>query len=1076
MTDTPEENNKEESNKIENALAKFEKLKQAAVTGSKKLKIVAAGVFLVFVVMGFFPMMIDNTELRVAIEAKAKEILQSDIQVNGDVKFSLVPFPSVTLENVLVKGFRPKESERVYNIFIKSLKFKFSLFNHDKITGIEVRYPILQSYFFQENLAEEDLTYDDIFTNLSNKILTKSDKKSKKISSSIGSSIISLDKIKAGDSEWLSKVKFSVIGATLIFYDRNDEKRQIDALSGRVRFGQDKIAASGKFGSEDSINDFNLSLVFNSDSKKPDSFLKIFSPFSAVVIDGNISSGNEGFMSSFKGKVSVEILDLREFYRSYLNNNEAAFGKIKSSSKPITISGEIDLLDGEMGVGNMVIDSDLLKGRGEAAISLNQKNLLVDVSLDLDRVDIDSIWSSDPVKFEIPTLDKLTSIFGIDNIEDVVVVNKNEAKKVEGNVEKSSIVEDEKKEEVVQDDKGDSSKIIKNIYLAAEIQAKEVVYRGTLLTDAQTYLTLSPKKELMILPMTIRVPGEGLFRISGVFDGSVAYPKFVGHCDMSGSRLKDLVYWFDLESQNFKPDNLGEYVMFADVLMIPNLMKFGNVYLSLNKDQSKIIGDFEIDNSDKIPLIVSNLKVSSINLDDYYISSNSNSYLSSGTLLTKLLWLNDIGLKNKVNIFFENVVYQNKKYRDQSFKATVSRGYVNIDEFSLKNDEFDFKSSLKIDISNESPLFELKIDSPYFYHKTPAPAPIKDEKGNLVQISTFRPKTIFERFFSLPSFEGFKGNVILNFKDLEVDDFVASNLTFGGAINNGEISNAQFEADMYDGHLSCKGLLSLKGSKVINGNITLSNANVEWLLSDIINCEEIDGVTNITANLNSVGTSKKEFLGNLRGVVNFGVSAPKVDSYGINSLISKMIAPVKYAQELKDPEKILFNEDDHSLFKAVNGSIDFDGDKGSKISAKVAGTAINSVLSGKIDPANNSGDLNYNSIFLVGTKQKPVPINISTNLKGDFSSMAHSTNLDQVKQYLGLMKVPPKPKVAEEVPDDTKKETEANSADNADPAVQQISQKRINDIVKKSSLINVQDMGVPAVKLPPQDQLPPANQ
>jgi hypothetical protein len=1058
-----ENSNPEEISKLGKLFEKF----GGKFLKSKVVKIFFAGFFLIFFGLSFFPILLNNEKLRDDIEQRLKVALKNDIQINGDVKFSILPFPSITMENILLKNFQDSESERIYNLFIKSVQIKFSFFNHSEIEELKMSYPIVQTYISrQKDEGYDDISYEDVFGNLSEKFLTKSDKKSKKINSAIGSKIFSFGKIK--DSQILDrqKINLSVIGGTALIYDKNDERRQIDALNFNLKSNKNRIVASGRFGSENIENSFDLLAKFGSESKKPDSFLTIASPFSLIKLEGNIASENKGFLSNFDGKILVQIDGLRDFYKSYINNNETAFGKIKSGTKPIKISGDVRAENGNIAINNLLIISDLIGGKGEVEISLSQKTPVVNLDLDLDKVDLDSIWSAEAVKFEMPKIGKIASFFGVDNLSDFEMITKKRQEKKDA-ILKSSILGEKPSEEPESEEVEPinvSNNQLKNFHLSAEISVKEVKYYDRILTDAQIYLTLSPKGEMMILPMTIHIPGGGLFIMNGVFEGNSTYPKFIGHFDLSGKSLKEICYWFNLDARNFKPDNLNEYRLVSDIMMIPNLIKFGSLYLNLNKDQSEFFGEMSIDSSEKIPEISTQLKISNINLDDYITFAGSSSYLSPGSLLTKFLWLNDISTNNKVDLFFDKVTYKDTKFLDQSFKGSLSRGYVNINELSLKSDDFAFTAAFKVDISNEVPQFELKVDSQYLYHQTPVPAPIKDEKGDLIKTSIFKPKSLFDNFFSLPSFEGFKGNISFKVNELEVDDFFADNFAFNGIINNGDIEKADLKADIFEGKLSYQGAVSLKREKTINGSLSLNNATVEWLLHDIVGLETVDGIVNIAANFNSIGSTKKEFLKNLRGSAKFNVNSPKVTSYGLNDLISKMLAPRKYSQELRDPEKILFNQSSNSVFKSASGSLDFDGSGDGKIASKIAGTAVNSVLLGKINLVENSGELNFNTIFLVGTKQKPAPINISTNLRGDLSEMVKSTNIDQVKQYLGLIKTVTKIKEEQEIKENRGGMREVGEDSNT-VITPQVDQGRINEIIKRSSLIKPEDMGISSDQL-----------
>jgi hypothetical protein len=122
-------------------------------------------------------------------------------------------------------------------------------------------------------------------------------------------------------------------------------------------------------------------------------------------------------------------------------------------------------------------------------------------------------------------------------------------------------------------------------------------------------------------------------------------------------------------------------------------------------------------------------------------------------------------------------------------------------------------------------------------------------------------------------------------------------------------------------------------------------------------------------------------------------------------MVVKMFAPKIYADDLRNPETILLNPQAKTTFKEASGVIQVNGERNGKVEIKASSTAINAILSGSITEANKKVDLLFNVIFLSGTRKKQTPINIATNLKGNLKNLSQKTNLDQVRQYLGLPKI-----------------------------------------------------------------------
>lgn len=79
--------------------------------------------------------------------------------------------------------------------------------------------------------------------------------------------------------------------------------------------------------------------------------------------------------------------------------------------------------------------------------------------------------------------------------------------------------------------------------------------------------------------------------------------------------------------------------------------------------------------------------------------------------------------------------------------------------------------------------------------------------------------------------------------------------------------------------------------------------------------------------------------------------------------------------------------------------------KNSNFSISLNAPAINSIFSGIIFLQDETINGTINTIFLTSSTQKPIPINIATNVVGYFDDVAFVSNLNQARQYLGLERI-----------------------------------------------------------------------
>ncbi|NBV06737.1 MAG: AsmA family protein [Proteobacteria bacterium] len=967
-------------------------------------------ILLLFAIPGFF----DNSALKFKIEQKASEFISANLAINGNVTIAFLPYPSITAQDVVIQNYA--KNGKVYNLYAKSFKLKLAVIE------------LLQKEFLIDKVIFSDATLESIFeSNIGDKrenklseILSKfsakyDENKSQKIESSISSDLFSVDKFQSSQFSFKKLPTIEVENGMMISYDRYLHKKEIEEINFKLMLDSEKIRASGKFSNEKVVNNFKFSGYFKSDTSKNNSVLEINSSTMNLTIKGSFTGENSGiFTSAFIGKAEAEIFEIRSFYKDYISNGNAIYEKLKKNSQSIKISSDIKNDQGEISLNNLVINSDLINGKGSAMIDFTSDIPRLDIILDLENLDLDSIWSKERIitasyneNFDLPndsdeTIETLKTKKPIaEDINTIEIKPEDKSKNLTvSNLEDlgKTVAAAEKKPEKL------NLKIankVKNIDLSAEIKIKNVKYIEGQIKDLSLYLTISNNGQVLILPMIFKVPGEGVMRISGVLENDNDLPKFIGKLDISGENLGDTLKWLDLESQNLKFGNLKNYIVYSDVMLLPNNIILNNFYLNLNKSQSEFLGEIKIDSSTKISSISNKFQVSTFNIDDFFLTSGQNIYLSPGSLLKKLLWLNEINSNHDISLTFDKLIYKGEEFSDQSsLKLSFGQGYIKISELNLKSEKTNLQAKLTIDLSDQNPEFEISLIADNFHYEV-----LQNKNSEFEKDS--KKKNIADQFFALPSLEGFSGSVNFVINNLKLEDLEINNAKIAGKLKDGNIPQTIASCDIYGGSLDYKGLIGIKDYKTINGNLTLKNILLEELLPDLSQIENIKGTTNISANITSVADSKEKFITEANSEIKFSTNAPEVAGYGLSDLVNKMFYVNNFRQELQNPDKILSNPNSKTIFNQASGTITLDKDKGGKFSIKMSSPAINGVLSGKVDIAKNSIDGLANIIFVTGSRQKQIPLNIVSAIKGNMGEIVVNSNLDQVKQYLGIIKVKP---------------------------------------------------------------------
>lgn len=941
-------------------------------------------ILLLISVPGFF----DNSTLKFKIEQKASEVLNSNLTISGKVNVAMFPYITVIANDVLLKNYR--NDGKVYNLYAKSLKIRLSfaefLQKNFVISKIFLDEATLESYYEIDTTQNRQNKFREIESQFQNKTPIDPDQKPVPHTSS---ELFAIDKFKREQFSSHNLPTLEVRNSAVISYDKSARKREIEGIDGKIVVDAKKIRASGKFINEKVSTDFKFTANFNSEASDNDSMLELKSTAMNLMIKGSFTGENRGVSTSdFSGKVDAEIFDIRTFYKNYISNNSAIYEKLKPNSQSVKISSNIKNSGGEILLDNIVVNSNLVNGEGTASIDLTSDVPRVDVSLNLENLDLDNIWSNERIDV------------GATNQGDQI--NNDNDEVVEGVVSQTSSDTNSNQAAEAKNSANLDLKMVDKIRdfdLSAEVQIKDVKYLDGAIKDTNLYFTIATDGKILILPLIFKIPGEGVVRLDGAIDNSSGLPKFIGKIDVSGKNLGDTVKWLNLQSQNLKFDTLKEYAIYSNVALLPNNIALNDFYLNLNNGQSEILGEIKIDSSDKVTQITNKIRVNTFKLDDFFLTSGQNIYLSPGSLLKKFLWLNDIQSASNVDISFDKLIYKGEEFSNgASVKISFGQGYLKITELKLDSNQTNLQANLTVDISNKSPEFNLNVVADNIHYEATQSKNSEDPNRN----SKIAAINIADQFFALPSLEGFDGKITLAINKLQLDDLKISNAKLNGKLKDGNISESEVSCDIYSGNLKYEGLIGIKNNKIINGNLTTTNTMLEKLLPDLVGITNIRGAANISASITSVANSKEDFVKSVNSEIKFNLAAPAVKGYGLNNLVNKMFYPANFKQELQNPEKILINESSETLFNQATGTITLNKDKGGKFSINLMAPAANGILSGKIDLSSNSIDGLTNIIFITGSRQKQVPINVATALKGSINNATTSSNLDQARQYLGL--------------------------------------------------------------------------
>lgn len=968
---------------IKKIITNLPNLKQR-LAKSKTAKIITPIFLGIILFLLLAPLLLDNSYLKFEIAQKFSKVSGFNLQIRGDVKVKLLPSPHIIMEDILLQNYRSKTSKQVYNFYAKSAKVKISLYN-SKIKKLTLEEPTLERYFDSDKVTKRKNKLSEIISEITKDPIIEN----KSLKPGISSKLIAIDKINKTQFRVKNLPNIIINNGHLIIYDKLEKLKELQITKLNSKINKDKIVINGNFKSEDIISDFEGLFNFNSKSKKPDSYFDLSSPLTQIHLEGNFTSANKGLKSNFKGKLAAEIQELKTFYKTYIDKNDIIYHKIKYNHNPLKISANINNNRGILAINDINLQSMMINGSGTITSDFSQKIPLIDIIFKIQDFDLDALLSKEPLAITLPKTIKSELQNLPDDMVGSILPIKQESKN-----DKSSLIDNKKNAKKLV--KFNLSNQNKNFDLTTEIDIKNTKYLGGIIRDTNIYLTVSNSGKVMILPMIFKIPGKGDFRLNGTFDNSFGLPKFIGEFDFKGESLEDLLKWLKIESQNLKFDHLNEYEAHSDLLLVPNEVNLNNFYLNLNKGNSEFLGKVKINTSNKIPLIKSDFQINKFDIDHYFLTSGQNIYFSPGSLLRKLLWLNTTNSEKEITARFDKLIYKEEEFINPNLKLKLKHGYLEIEQLNLNSDKTKIEASLILDISSSDPTFYLKVNGSDFNYISQIP-----ENEKLITIK----QKFSDQFFALPSLDGFNGIINLNFDNLNLEGLIINDAKLLGKLRNGTLPETNISGNIFGGKLQYNGSLALKLNKTINGSLSLNEVDLAELLSTTLNINNISGISNIAASISSSASNKNDFISKLVSHIKFNTNSPKISSYGLSDLISKMASPRTYGADLRQPENILTNNNAITIFNQASGTINIAGKKNGKINVKVKAPAMNGILSGSINLANNTANMLFNSIFLTGTIQNTIPINIATNISGKIDNLSTSSNIDQVRQYLGLPKV-----------------------------------------------------------------------
>jgi hypothetical protein len=894
------------------------------------------------------PSLIELKSVQINLQNKLTRELQTDFNIESNISLSLFPNPKIIINDASVKNLKIEDGFIDLKFSHISITPKISsLFGQIEIKKIffdKVSADYIISY--QNNEEKKELNYIPEINQdfIANKIFNFNSE----------SKIFDLTNI---PEIIFSNSNFAIkdINGTIF---SNYEKLQFESYS-NLNNGQ--ITAKGSFISDDIPTIFNLNISIDNDDM---SELTINSPILEANISGKFFDTENLSLtqSNFDGRINLSISNLKLLLDKYFSQKDLIFKNINNTDN-INISSNLLLKDGIINIEQINIESDIIKGSGEIIARPNDDNKFIESKIEIDYLNFDDLW-----------LGKLEAI-------------KDEYLQEASN----SIISNFQKNKKINHDKFPKLDVtIFGLSPKAIISIKEFRYNDQILKDFNIELSTKNKKQILLENLEFNLNDTSTLKLNAIIENIASLINMKGNLFINSSNMEEIFDLLEISKIGLKKEALGQFQLKSEILILPNSTIFKKLKSVLN-NESIISGDLSLEKGDGILNITHNYNINNFNIDKYFANIYFERFIKGKSFLENFIFLNKLDSNHQINLFFNLLSYEDFFLRNQSLKANITRGVIEIPALTINKNQSNSKINFFLDVYSPIPILNLSIKSDQ----------LSINNINEEDLDNKFQSNFLNYFFDFPSLTAFDGNINFNIKELIINDLKLENLILDLPFKEGVSKIAKANANIFNGNIEISGDIVFGKSKRLSNSFILSSIENEQLLDFLFDIDNIDSRSNITGVITSFGQNKSEFIENLNLQSQFNSLAINIHKFGIGDLLRKLNKTPKSITNIED---VVFSNSAKTFLKEVTGNLDIKPNNKKKdfyISTKSLG--LNSVINGKINLGKSKINMSYNAVMMVlGPKRKQFPLRFALNASGKIDNLKLSPNFSQIKQYLKI--------------------------------------------------------------------------
>jgi len=415
--------------------------------------------------------------------------------------------------------------------------------------------------------------------------------------------------------------------------------------------------------------------------------------------------------------------------------------------------------------------------------------------------------------------------------------------------------------------------------------------------------------------------------------------------------------------------NKQNYNLSSKILLTPYSISAKNSQVTI--EDKKISGAIKFDNSNPDKRIEGNLI-----FDNFIIKNQKRNGIS---LIDKSFKLTTINHYYKLLFEFRNANFYDYLISNIKFNLLIEQNYLNLDNITLKSPKINLNSNLNITLDKE-PKLELTIDAE--------------------NVNFNKYEDLASVFFAIPSIKDFLSNIYISINNLKIGNLETKNIKIISDIKQDATLNIiHNDMQAYDGVFNHETTIILDRMKSINSKFKIINADLQKILTDVINIKKVkSNFMNLAGYCLARGISKKEFAKNSNCALNFNAKDIEIENFGLINIKDKLSNIKNTKESTININQIL--ENNTSQLNNLEGTITIDSKKQhNTLSATIKSYDIVGSLSSNFNISEKTFSVLSKFKFYVNGGKKAISLLLATKLNE--IQKIHNTN--QIDHYLKIL-------------------------------------------------------------------------